>query len=82
MTRGKGIKKMSVILGVMAELCVFATYFEVVTSVMTAGILIITLSMLHFTSMEVDVQLQLQVRPFAMLTFPLAIAGLIGALTA
>lgn len=58
-TRGKGIKKLSVIFGVMAELSIFATYFEVITSVMTAGILIVTLSMLHFTSMEVDIKLQL-----------------------
>lgn len=81
-TRGKGIKKLSVVLGVIAELSLFFTYFEILTSVTITGILIISFSMLHFTSMEVDTQLSLQVRPFAMLTYPLAVAGLVGALIA
>ena len=77
--RGKGIKKFSVVMGVFAELVLFATWFNLITSVMIAGSSIIGLSIIHFYSMEVDQKLVLQVRPFALLVFPLALVGFVNA---
>ena len=52
--RGKGIKKFSVIIGVLAELALLTTWMNWITSIAIAGASIIGLSILHFYSMEVD----------------------------
>ena len=77
--RGKGIKKISVILGILAELSLIAVFYDYLGGFATAGMIIISLSVAHFYTMEIDQQLMLQVRPYALLCFPLALAGLINA---
>ena len=77
--RGKGIKKISIILGVLAELSLIAVFYDYLGGFAASGIVIITLSVAHFYTMEIDQKLVLQVRPYALLTFPLALAGLINA---
>ena len=77
--RGKGIKKASVLLGIMAELALIAVFYDYLGGYAVAGTTLISLSVAHFYTMEIDQQLVLQVRPYALLCFPLALAGLINA---
>ena len=77
--RGKGIKKISIILGFLAELSLIAVLYDYLGGFAASGIVLITLSVAHFYTMEIDQKLVLQVRPYALLTFPLALAGLINA---
>ena len=74
--RGKGIKKMSIILGICATLAVIATLMGWISSFKAACLLCVGLGMSHFYFMEIDTKFELQVRPFALLTFPLAFIAL------
>ena len=80
--RGKGIKKFAIIFGMFAEFSLIATWLGLLTSVAVAGVMVIGFSVIHFYTMEVDQKLELQVRPFALLTFPLALAGFVNAIMA
>ena len=74
--RGKAIKKISVILGLIGELSVIAAVFGYLVVFKTACLLSVGVSLAHFYLMELDIKLVLQVRPWALLTFPLAFAAL------
>ena len=74
--RAKAIKKISVILGFIGEIAVIATLFDYIVVFKTACLLIVGMSVAHFYSMEVDIKLVLQVRPWALLCFPLAFAAI------
>jgi hypothetical protein len=72
----EGVKKLSITLGVLGQVSLVAGCFG-----MAPGSLItlafassISLGTAHFYSMEIDFKKRLQVRPFALLPFPLAAA--------
>ena len=52
--RGKGIKKLSVVCGVLAEVALVAIYFNYIGTFAAAGMVSIGLSVLHFYLMEID----------------------------
>ena len=64
------------ILGFIGEIAVIATLFDYIVVFKTACLLIVGMSVAHFYSMEVDIKLVLQVRPWALLCFPLAFAAI------
>ena len=74
--RGKGIKKMSIVYGILANLAVIASLMGWISSFKAANLLCVGLGMAHFYFMEIDNKFVLQVRPFALLTFPLAFVAL------
>lgn len=69
-------KKVSIIVGLMAQLILSLGYFSYITSQMLAA-LGITLGMFHFYAMEIDYKFVLRVRPYAYIVFPLAALGLL-----
>jgi hypothetical protein len=84
--RAKGIKKLSILCGMFAVasllLGIFPSEGAVVTqslalSPTVVGFGCVLFSILHYITMEVDEKLKLQVRPFAYLPFPIAIASLV-----
>ena len=71
-----GIKKVSIILGTLGQLVLSAGYLKWISSAaLCYGSL--SLGIAHFYSMEIDFRWKLQVRPYALLPFPLAAAGLL-----
>ena len=53
--RSKGIKKVSVVFGMLGEFALIATWFNLwIETVMAAGLAIIGFSVLHFYLMEID----------------------------
>jgi hypothetical protein len=70
-TKEKGTKQLSIILGTLAQIVLFVGYYGW-TSYSTLLIGATALGILHFYSMEIDYKYVLQVRPFAYLPFPLA----------
>ena len=52
--RAKGIKKLSVIFGVLAEMTLIATWYNIINTFAAAGMLVIGLSVAHFYLMEID----------------------------
>ena len=74
--RGKAIKKISVLLGLVGEFAVLATVFGYLAVFQTACLLCVGVSLAHFYLMELDIKLVLQVRPWALLVFPLAFVAL------
>ena len=74
--RGKAIKKISVILGIVGEMALLSTLFDYILVFKTACLLCVGVSLAHFYLMELDNKLVLQVRPWALLCFPLAFVAL------
>ena len=67
---------MSIIFGIGANLAVIACLMGWISSFKASSFLCVGLGMVHFYFMEIDNKFVLQVRPFALLTFPLAFVAL------
>ena len=71
----QGIKKISIILGTLGQLILSGGYLQwLSTAALCYGGL--SLGIAHFYSMEIDFKWKLQVRPYAYLPFPLALAAI------
>lgn len=73
--KDKTIKQLSIVLGSAGQLALSAGYWGFISEPM----LVLTSAVLgigHFWTMEIDYKYVLQVRPYAYLPFPLAIASL------
>eukprot|EP00596_Hydrurales_sp_CCMP1899_P011146 CAMPEP_0119051916 /NCGR_PEP_ID=MMETSP1177-20130426/73376_1 /TAXON_ID=2985 /ORGANISM="Ochromonas sp, Strain CCMP1899" /LENGTH=124 /DNA_ID=CAMNT_0007031287 /DNA_START=363 /DNA_END=737 /DNA_ORIENTATION=+ len=74
--KDKQIKQLSIALGVTGQLILSAGYFGVIsTSALVYAASVFSIA--HFWTMEVDYKYVLQVRPYAYLPFPLALAAVV-----
>lgn len=73
--RAEGVKKVSVVLGSLGQSGLWIGYFEYVSPVAVVLAVGLLLGVSHFYTMEIDFKGVLQVRPYAMVAFPVCLGA-------